>query len=610
MEARAHIRSRFATGDYAGAVEALDALPKEQQEETTTRQNAAIASYLSQKGSTSTSKLLRSLREVVAAQSSSSAAAKKGHDLSQQSAEAFTILFNMTSIHFERHHDEHARVIADSLFDKLTVASLDVGLSIKICFLLIEVNIRLWWRRGSLPCQGSEYKSAMQQRMHCIFGRLDEYMSIMAKAPPLLASAHDARKMAHSVPSSPSARGTSGNAMDGAGGSGDGSSSSSSSCCSNNHDGKHDGDATSTHASKEAFDRSILCGSLNFRILLYRSRVHMCFGRLAQASDEIIMAIELYATELLPSLRAETSVPAASMDNIAYWGYIGPKQLQAQYLLAGNIRAELDYLQGNMDMSREKLKQQETALEMSAKTVNNMACVYLKESKFHTAALFFRKALEFEGDEAKLSRELSEDATNSYVGCLHHRHIYEMLYNEGVALLLAGRPRDAFLRLQKTVPALGSQLPYLWIRMAECCIHVYNSRMQAARTDLSSNATSLGEAVIDGPIVEQPPQAEMSLGHALKYLLTVLSMIRQRLLLVLSPTGSVSLLEGEKASEDLDNEVGEYEMEGNAKNHLLPLEEIILLHIVYVHLCLEDYLLAVSTAREILARPMLREENR
>lgn len=556
----------FFSGDYASAKELLAVAAAAAQgadAELGKSLNAAITD--SMLGLSSRSELLLRLESLLA-----------GKDWTAPSTDRAPLFFNMASIHFDKHRDEHARVLVDGLFDKLALApSLDLGLSVKICVLLIEVHVRIWCSRGGTPCHSGEQRVAMQQRMHSAFGRLDEYLSILGDAPMLSSSEVDNGKQR-------------------------------------------------SHQNSTSPGRKNLSNALKFRILLYRSRVLMCFGQLAHASEALGRAIEVYEADLQPLLLKDAEkgpIPGLTTckdDNGAYYGAsFGPKQLQRQFAWAGLYRAQLECLRtqdGDKGVKHkvERLLVSPAALS-SPDAANNTACTCLVAGKYHAATLFMAQAVTAEKEKAKLvagEGELKVEGVGSQAARspeMEQTYYFEMLYNQGVALLLAGRARDAFLCLQKTKPVLGPQLPYLWIRMAECCIHVNHSRMHTMKAEF-------GEGVLLQDVAApQKTDPGMSLAHASKYLVTALSMIRQRCPSSASAASSVAAAAPALPTAlgaDKADEPDEFEAEGESAGQFLRLEELVLTHSAYVHLCLGDNMLAVAVSREILARPSITESTR
>ena len=95
--------------------------------------------------------------------------------------------------------------------------------------------------------------------------------------------------------------------------------------------------------------------------------------------------------------------------------------------------------------------------------ISNGRGIYeLMNKRYSTALLHFSKALNSRRDQ-------------------NLNHPYEqIIYNVGLSLLMKRKPRKAFKYLYSLIPVM-SNTPYLWLRLAECCVMYFKNRVQKLR---------------------------------------------------------------------------------------------------------------------------------
>ena len=217
--------------------------------------------------------------------------------LSHVSLETSTLLFNLASLYYTSKQNECSRQILDCLFERLDISPLEKGLSIKICFLYIEVLLRIWYESGG--AYFFHQRINFQQVALKIFTFLDRY------------------------------------------------------CYAYSGGVKIDED---TGSSSIESSQTLMGHVLTFRVLIYRARVGIALNSLNNSSLDLQSAIEIYKHQLQnivqqPSLR---SVDMAV--DLALQTYVGNVttnvtltnplseekefafQLQRQWLLAINVQ--------------------------------------------------------------------------------------------------------------------------------------------------------------------------------------------------------------------------------------------------------------------------------
>ena len=94
--------------------------------------------------------------------------------------------------------------------------------------------------------------------------------------------------------------------------------------------------------------------------------------------------------------------------------------------------------------------------------LNNRGIYEIIQKHYSTALLYFSKAL-----DARPSKLI-----------LYPFH--QIIYNIGLSLLAKQKPRKAFEFFSAVIPVLGRS-PYLWLRLAECCVSYYKLRVAKLR---------------------------------------------------------------------------------------------------------------------------------
>ncbi|KAG1696971.1 CCR4-NOT transcription complex subunit 10 [Nymphon striatum] len=151
---------------------------------------------------------------------------------------------------------------------------------------------------------------------------------------------------------------------------------------------------------------------------------------------------------------------------------------------ASYLKANMEYLRGNYKKAVRVLNSvavldkpnfQETGENQNVYYYNNMGCIYFYLGKPNLSYHYFNKASKENNNEfKKLSDTFNEDHSmkNLPLPVVSGNMQAKLLYNIGIACLHAGQPLNAFEYLIKVAKVYKSN-PRLWLRIAECCIKVH-----------------------------------------------------------------------------------------------------------------------------------------
>ncbi|EAY19404.1 hypothetical protein TVAG_101220 [Trichomonas vaginalis G3] len=94
--------------------------------------------------------------------------------------------------------------------------------------------------------------------------------------------------------------------------------------------------------------------------------------------------------------------------------------------------------------------------------INNRGVYDILKEKYSSALLYFSNAL---------NTRSNDEVTNPY---------HQVLYNIGLSLLFKQKPRKAFEVFHSLIPVIP-KFPYLWLRLAECCVMYYKKHVSKLR---------------------------------------------------------------------------------------------------------------------------------
>uniref|UniRef100_A0A7N1A7J1 CCR4-NOT transcription complex subunit 10 n=1 Tax=Kalanchoe fedtschenkoi TaxID=63787 RepID=A0A7N1A7J1_KALFE len=127
------------------------------------------------------------------------------------------------------------------------------------------------------------------------------------------------------------------------------------------------------------------------------------------------------------------------------------------------LKSQFEYARGNFKKAIKLLVASNCRTEAALSSLcnNNFGCIYFQAGKFHTAAMFFSRALSncsaLRKDKPKKLSALSLDKS------------LKILYNCGLQYLACGKPLLAAHCFQKASLVFSKQ-PLLWLRISECCL--------------------------------------------------------------------------------------------------------------------------------------------
>eukprot|EP00945_MAST-04E_sp_MAST-4E-sp1_P003362 g3362.t1 len=247
-----------------------------------------------------------------------------------------------------------------------------------------------------------------------------------------------------------------------------------------------------------------------FKLKLCKAQLELISLNAQRAKKEVKSALEIYQKQLkdlAPGSLGDTPLPNNTTGLI--------------------LKANLEYLRQNFKKSIKLLNScHETGQLNDTVYYNNLGCVHFSTGRYRTASMYFTKAL-----ACRSRGNVSAD----------------ILYNNGLQILLSGG--DLKLAFECFSQASGRRLerPYLWMRMAECCVMLHARNLNRhgpdgrklqgdlsgqfnARHDLVQQVVGNGnlrrvllprtQTVPKG--ADSDAASNMSLGDAVKYLRNVL----------------------------------------------------------------------------------------
>lgn len=660
----------YNSADYIGAIDCLQEISIQLGDKNDVRvhQNLIVARH-APNGFTESTEMLLSLRNIAMGTTEST---KIGENVSSQDMdednvdnllsiigpETSTILFNIASLYFHKHRYDCCRQILEALFSH--IEPIGEGLSLKVCFLLLEVLLRLWQCSGSIHTESQ--RLSFENQTVGILKHVERYCHFSDEAllsEPLAAA--DSNTNADTSPIASSINGK----------------------------------------SKQNLLRHLVI----FRVYIYQCRVLVALNQLKQAKKENKNALELYQREIKPLVEPESTSPmsAAIQSFLSLplaMGAGGPcHDIEYEYQSALYLKANIEYLKANYRKSLKLLTschRKELSSPQSCENhidpegpvyFNNVACIYLKMERYNASLLFFQKAMQ------RLVEESSK-ASVSKDGLLTHTYSSDILYNSGLSLLLTGKPLEAFHCFDASSTLLRDR-PHLWLRMAECCVQYYlktqdmdmagknrivsgvvakgrsrriilrslidpdktvsdvqGTNVDTANADLGPGDGGETDRDLDGPMVSgmgnwlndgaadaaggtgmsMPIEQKCSLRRAVRYLSNALFLVRAGgsgsvqqpggsskpasgpISRSLPRTGAETTVTGIDVTEGSSAGAGKAngelsdgssgEMEGSVGSAVRPevIEETALLQLCYVHLCLGDPICALGYANEILGK--------
>ncbi|OWM65939.1 CCR4-NOT transcription complex subunit 10 isoform X1 [Punica granatum] len=187
--------------------------------------------------------------------------------------------------------------------------------------------------------------------------------------------------------------------------------------------------SSSNNFSRSVFDKSLPSVDLKLKLQLYKVRFLLLSGNLKAAKREVKGAM---------NARGDSSIAIL-------------------------LKSQLEYARGNYRKAIKLLMALENRTEgaIGSMFFNNLGCIYHELAKFHTASIFFTKAL-------TSSSSLRKEKPLRLSTLSQDKSLF-ISYNCGVQNLASGKPVLAARCLLKAQTAFYNK-PLFWFRLAECCL--------------------------------------------------------------------------------------------------------------------------------------------
>ena len=630
------------------------------------RLNIAICDYAladASRREEATKTLLSSVNGVVTSTAATSAAGEGRNGGSTTAAtvdavlaaltpETFAACYNYAALLYKYHQYDGCRQVLERLVNFLDVEPQESAASAKVCFLQLEVLLRLW--NDTVVAHSDEQFGTFHSQVFHTLSAAEKYILQAfpdSRVGPPQGSPSD------SLCASPSTA-----------------------------------SVIDVGALEYAAEPHKLLGNvLMYRAMLYRCRAHLAVGTLKDAEAAATQAVALFERLLQPAAdtadwgalaeAAAAAVAAASApatDSGATPGtteapsfirlaalasHIGgadqlgaphgptvTAHLQQQRRAGLYLQAEVQFRLGNAGPSMRLMAEAAGAGAINAdgpldtkelNFLNNAACVHLSQKRYHAANFFAQKAVNTLRDPDSAAARAASAAAPPDVTALRVSHPSDVLYNAGLCLLRTGDPEGAFAYLEKTLPEFNSR-PVLWVRMAECCVQHHLAAVSATDKDASGGIGGGGggalgrtgarlsvaagvhgrarrfvvnvgaEAGRDVAADGTPPPTPSndagtaigcSLSRAPQYLSNALFLVRAAHAggkAAVVREGSPGPPHGSNGDALVDSNHGHGSSAG-----MRALEATALLQLAYVQLLLHNPLAALGAAKEFLARPTL-----
>jgi len=212
-----------------------------------------------------------------------------------------------------------------------------------------------------------------------------------------------------------------------------------------------------------------------------QGEVQLCLARVRLMQGEIPACLNLVgkAFEHLTSQRTQEETDCANT-------------VDKFYLLG----SKLELLCGKPEHALNRLLTMTLPSETSSKiaVLNNIGCLHFRLGRLGLAQLYFNKSI---GHANKaLASNMSNETVprNLSLNQQLRRQRATIIYNVGLSLLHSGDAHNALDCFVKVSPSLRSS-PYIWIRMAECCLKLHTTKLKAI-TDTHQNC--LVESHVEG----------------------------------------------------------------------------------------------------------------
>ncbi|ESO98211.1 hypothetical protein LOTGIDRAFT_114420 [Lottia gigantea] len=239
---------------------------------------------------------------------------------------------------------------------------------------------------------------------------------------------------------------------------------------------------------------------------------------------------------------------------------------------------------------------------------NNLACLHFHLRKHHLGAFHLRKALQENENAIKDPKISDKDRPLYLMGMSRH---YELLYNMGIQLLHCGQSQPAFDCLLQAVQVYQTN-PRLWLRLAECCIQFNrenneDDRKLEKRLEVIQNSVGMGihRKLILGPGLKHNITSSGNSAIPAPTIEFASLCIRNALFLLPDDPLDKDPLPTSDQSDPSKVQVDQMMVPAPPGNPMRPLDVAylrcsILCSAAYISLCLNDHLMALNHAKNLL----------
>lgn len=242
-----------------------------------------------------------------------------------------------------------------------------------------------------------------------------------------------------------------------------------------------DGENLSARRRIQALSPGVSQVQFKFALHLYRTKLHLLRHNLKSARKEIKSALQHFQREAKASEKLLAEAKGKSNKEKAAAKARATGLTTRHTAAALFLKSNLEYLGGNYRKAIKLLNSCQMANGATATPslplyFNNLGCIHYRMRKTCTAGLLFNKALAAHQLLVSDSSETQAFAKNRKA---------EILYNCGVQAFINGSPELACVCYQGAARICFNK-PSLWLRMAECCVAMHVRKLDEQSERLPS----------------------------------------------------------------------------------------------------------------------------
>ncbi|CAN7945471.1 unnamed protein product [Ixodes hexagonus] len=275
------------------------------------------------------------------------------------------------------------------------------------------------------------------------------------------------------------------------------------------------------------------------------------------------------------------------------------------------LRSQLEFMRGNYRKAVKVLctAQLQGDPKVTAMYHNNIGCVHFYTGKPHLGSFNFDKALRAHHEAAK-------------AGVFDNRMYYELVYNLGVQNLHAGKYTAAFDCLVEAVRFQPTNAR-LWLRIAECCVYRHKSdnaadfQLKERKQNMIRGTAGSGpyRKIVLAPSISMdryvPVGSDQSAAMPVPTLEFATLCLKNALLLLpeaaAPEAGGATVVAGSDDAAQPGNggAVGSAQTPSHTLDEVGSLRNSALALAAYVALCLNDVVIALEHAQNLLSQPRI-----